>query len=188
MQQSSLVNFSGSVCPLWLVGNKFVAAVMRARVCMSWASSCMTWVVNALRSAMVVSHSTVRSSFLVTSMANWSVRVLLECSVWAKLIALSSLERSVAWSRASAEAAVRASTARAWSEMILTIMGDGIAVVGADSDMAASSVENYDSMQHSVMDEQGTEAESRELIAGIDRNLGVGVGVEKTVTRWRGKA
>jgi hypothetical protein len=30
-----------------------------------------------------------------------------------------------------------------------------------------------------VMDERGTEAESRELVAGIDGNWGVGVGLEK---------
>jgi hypothetical protein len=39
-----------------------------------------------------------------------------------------------------------------------------------------------------VMDERGTEAESRELAAGVDGNSGVGAGLEKTATRRRGKA
>jgi hypothetical protein len=61
-------------------------------------------------------------------------------------------------------------------------MGDGTAVAGADSDMVASSVENYDLMQCSVTDKRGTEAESRELVAGMDGNSGVGVGLERTAT------
>jgi aminopeptidase C len=94
----------------------------------------------------------------------------------------------MAWSRESGEAAVRASMAQAWSEMILTIMGDGTAVAGTDSDMVVSLVENYGSMQCSVMGERGTEMESRELMAGMDRNLGMGAGLERMVTRSRGKA
>jgi hypothetical protein len=39
-----------------------------------------------------------------------------------------------------------------------------------------------------VTDERGTEAESRELAAGVDGNSGAGAGLEKTATRWRGKA
>jgi aminopeptidase C len=77
--------------------------------------------------------------------------------------------------------------AQAWSEMILTITGDGMAVAGADSDMAASSVENYGSTQRSVMGERGTRTESRELMAGMDRNSGTGAGLERTATRQRGK-
>jgi hypothetical protein len=72
--------------------------------------------------------------------------------------------------------------------MILMIMGDGMVVVGADLDMAASSVENYGSMQRSVMDERGTEMESREPVVGMDRNSGVGAGLEKMAIQGRGKA
>jgi hypothetical protein len=39
-----------------------------------------------------------------------------------------------------------------------------------------------------VTDERGTEAESRELAAGVDGNLGAGAGLEKTATRRWGKA
>jgi hypothetical protein len=75
--------------------------------------------------------------------------------------------------------------ARTWLEMILTMTEDGghnTAVAGADSDMAASSVESYSSTQYSVMDGRGTEAESREPIAGVDGNLEVGAGLETMVT------
>jgi hypothetical protein len=44
------------------------------------------------------------------------------------------------------------------------------------------------SHQHFVMDERGTEAESRELAAGVDGSLGVGAGLEGMAMRWRGKA
>jgi hypothetical protein len=43
-------------------------------------------------------------------------------------------------------------------------------------------------MAITVMDERGTEAESRELAAGADRNSGAGAGLEKTAMRQRGKA
>jgi aminopeptidase C len=72
--------------------------------------------------------------------------------------------------------------------MILMITGDGMAVTGVDSDMAVSSVENYGSIQYSVTGEQGMRTESRELTAGMDRNSGMGVGLERMVMRWRGKA
>jgi hypothetical protein len=44
-------------------------------------------------------------------------------------------------------------------------------------------------MKHDfVMDERGTEAESRELVAGVDGNSGAGAGLERMATRRRGKA
>jgi hypothetical protein len=52
------------------------------------------------------------------------------------------------------------------------IIGDGMAVAGVDSDIVASLVENYGSIQCSVMGEQGMRMESRELTAGCGRGLG----------------
>jgi hypothetical protein len=55
---------------LRLVGDAFVVVVVRARVCIGWASSWVTQAVKVLRLVMVVSRSSARSSFSVAKAAN----------------------------------------------------------------------------------------------------------------------
>jgi hypothetical protein len=62
---------------------------MRARVCVSWASSWVMQAIKVFRSVMAVSHLSTRSSFSVARAVYQSVRFSLECSVQARLIAFS---------------------------------------------------------------------------------------------------
>jgi hypothetical protein len=103
----------------------------------------------------------------------------------------------MAWSRESVEEVVRASIAWMWSAIILMMTedrGDDSVVVGVGSDMAVSLVENYRSMQCSIMDGHGKGTESRELTAGcgwglsgrngygLDGDVMVGYGIAGDVT------
>jgi hypothetical protein len=73
--------------------------------------------------------------------------------------------------------------------MILMMIEDrGDDLVGLGSDMVASSVENDSSIQCSIMDGQGMGTESRELTAGMDGDLGAGMGIDRVATWWRGRA
>jgi hypothetical protein len=39
-----------------------------------------------------------------------------------------------------------------------------------------------------ITDGRGMETESKELTAGMDRDLGAGMGMDGVATRWRGRA
>jgi hypothetical protein len=47
---------------------------------------------------------------------------------------------------------------------------------------------DYISRIDCVTGERGTRTESRELAAGVDGNSGAGADLERTATRWRGRA
>jgi hypothetical protein len=70
--------------------------------------------------------------------------------------------------------------------MMMEDRGDNL--VDVHSDIVASSVENNSLMQHSITDRQGMGMESREYAVGVDRNSGVGVGLDGIVMWWRGIA